>query len=153
MSQGVARAMEGAFAAVKRGGKFLVFGVAPQEASMSLSPFRIYNDEITVLGSMAVLFSFGPALDLMSGGVIDTKALLTTALLLEDFANALTGQLERFLIRHPVVLVIVTHIWQKLNSIERNVTLIVTNFWQLFSRIFGQTSLIVTNIWPNHTCL
>ena len=76
---GVARAMEGAFAAVKRGGKFMVFGVAPQEARMSLSPFRIYNDEITVLGSMAVLFSYGPALDLISGGVIDTKALLNTA--------------------------------------------------------------------------
>src|SRR6266496_4401715 len=86
---GVARAMEGAFAAVKRGGKFMVFGVAPQEARMSLSPFRIYNDEITVLGSMAVLFSYGPALDLISGGVIDTKALLTTALPLEDFPNAL----------------------------------------------------------------
>src|SRR2546425_3209403 len=86
---GVARAMEGAFAAVKRGGKFMIFGVAPQEARMSLSPFRIYNDEITVLGSMAVLFSFGPALDLISGGVIDTEALLTTALPLEDFPNAL----------------------------------------------------------------
>lgn len=86
---GVARAMEGAFAAVKRGGKFMVFGVAPQAASMSLSPFRIYNDEITVLGSMAVLFSFGPALDLLSGAVLDSKALLTTALPLEDFANAL----------------------------------------------------------------
>ena len=56
---------------------------------MSLSPFRIYNDEITVLGSMAVLFSFGPALDLISGGVIDTEALLTTALPLEDFSKAL----------------------------------------------------------------
>jgi len=86
---GVARAMEGAFAAVKRGGKFMVFGVASPEARMSLSPFRIYNDEITVLGSMAVLFSFGPALDLISGGVIDTKAVLTTALPLEDFSDAL----------------------------------------------------------------
>ncbi len=86
---GVASAIEGAFAAVKRGGKLLLFGVAPSEARISLSPFRIYNDEITVLGSMAVLFSFGPALDLISGGVIDTKALLTTALPLEDFPNAL----------------------------------------------------------------
>ncbi len=86
---GVARAMEGAFAAVKRGGKFLIFGVAPQEARISLSPFRIYNDEIAVLGSMGVLFSFGPALDLISGGVIDTKALLTMALPLEDFPTAL----------------------------------------------------------------
>src|SRR6266446_3795678 len=86
---GVARAMEGAFAAVKRGGKFLIFGVAPQEARISLSPFRIYNDEISVLGSMAVLFSFGPAVNLISGGVLNTKALLTTALPLEDFPNAL----------------------------------------------------------------
>ena len=87
---GVARAIEGAFPAVKRGGKFMIFGVAPQEARISLSPFRIYNDEITVLGSMAVLFSFGPALDLISGGVLDTKALLTMALPLEDFPTALT---------------------------------------------------------------
>lgn len=86
---GVAPAIEGAFAAVKRGGKFMVFGVAPQEARISLSPFRIYNDEITVLGSMAVLYSFGPAVNLLNSGVIDAKALLTTALPLEDFPNAL----------------------------------------------------------------
>jgi hypothetical protein len=48
-------------------------------------------------------------------------------------------------------MVIVTHIWQKLNSVERRVKLIVMDFWQLFSQIFGQPSLIVTNIWPNHT--
>ncbi len=87
---GVASAIEGAFAAVKRGGKFMVFGVAPQEARISLSPFRIYNDEITVLGSMAVLYSFGPAVNLLNSGVIDAKALLTMALPLEDFPNALS---------------------------------------------------------------
>ena len=36
-------------------------------------------------------------------------------------------------------MVIVTHIWQKLSNIEREVTFIITNFWQLFSRIFGET--------------
>jgi len=35
--------------AVKRGGKFMVFGVASNEARISLSPFRIYNDEITIV--------------------------------------------------------------------------------------------------------
>jgi hypothetical protein len=38
------------------------------------------------------------------------------------------------------MLVIVTHIWQKLSNVERKVTLIVTNFWQLFSQIFGETA-------------
>lgn len=86
---GVPAAIESAFPAVKRGGKFMIFGVAPHEAHISLSPFRIYNDEITVLGSMAVLFSFQAALDLISGGVINTEAMLTTALPLEDFPTAL----------------------------------------------------------------
>jgi len=36
-------------------------------------------------------------------------------------------------------MMIVTHIWQKLSSVERKVALIVTDFWQLFSHIFGQT--------------
>lgn len=86
---GVASVVENAFMAVKRGGKLMVFGVASPEARISLSPFRIYNEEITVLGSMAVLFSFQPALDLMSAGVINTEAMLTTALPLEDFPRAL----------------------------------------------------------------
>jgi NADPH2:quinone reductase len=86
---GVASVVENAFMAVKRGGKLMVFGVASPEARISLSPFRIYNDEITVLGSMAVLFSFQPAIDLMSAGVINTEAMLTTAFPLEDFSQAI----------------------------------------------------------------
>jgi NADPH2:quinone reductase len=87
---GVAKAIEQAFLAVKRGGKFMMFGVAPHEARVSLSPFRIYNEEITIVGSMAVLFSFQPALDLISAGVINTKAMLTTALPLSEYLQALS---------------------------------------------------------------
>jgi hypothetical protein len=36
-------------------------------------------------------------------------------------------------------MVIVTCIWQKLNTVEREVTLIVIDFWQLFSQIIGET--------------
>ncbi len=86
---GVAAAMEGALAAVKRGGKFMIFGVAPQEARLAISPFSIYNDEITILGSMAVLYSFEPALNLLTNGVIDANALLTSALPLDEFSSAL----------------------------------------------------------------
>ena len=54
-------------------------------------------------------------------------------------------------VKSYIQVVIVTHIWQKLSSVDRDVTLIATDFWQLFSQIFGQTSLIVTNIWLKHT--
>jgi threonine dehydrogenase-like Zn-dependent dehydrogenase len=86
---GVPAVIENAFMAVKRGGKFMIFGVASHEARISLSPFRIYNDEITIIGSMAVLFSFQAALDLICGGVMNTQAILTAALPLQDFPSAL----------------------------------------------------------------
>ena len=86
---GSPKAQESAFSAVKRGGKLLIFGVAAADARVSLSPFRIYNDEITVLGSMAVLNSFEPAVDLVASGVINTEELLTGAMSLDEYPQAL----------------------------------------------------------------
>jgi 2-desacetyl-2-hydroxyethyl bacteriochlorophyllide A dehydrogenase len=86
---GAAPAIEAAFDALRRGGRLLVFGVAPAEARIALSPFRIYNDEITVVGSMAVLHSYGRALDLVASGAIDTASLLTHTLPLAEFPAAL----------------------------------------------------------------
>ncbi|MEV4600155.1 zinc-dependent alcohol dehydrogenase family protein [Amycolatopsis sp. NPDC049253] len=86
---GAAPAIESAFDALRRGGRLLVFGVAPAEARVALSPFRIYNDEITIVGSMAVLNSYASALDLVSKGFIDTEALITDTLPLEQYPDAL----------------------------------------------------------------
>ena len=86
---GAPRAIESAFNAVKRGGKLLIFGVAPEDARVALSPFRIYNDEITVLGSMAVLNSYAPAVRLVASGIVDAGALLTGALSLDEYPRAL----------------------------------------------------------------
>jgi 2-desacetyl-2-hydroxyethyl bacteriochlorophyllide A dehydrogenase len=86
---GAVPAIEAAFDSLRRGGRLLVFGVAPEQARIALSPFRIYNDEITVVGSMAVLHSFGRALDLVASGAVDTAPLLTHALPLADYPAAL----------------------------------------------------------------
>ncbi len=83
------QAIEGAFGALRRGGRLLVFGVAAQEATVTLSPFRIYNDEIAILGSMAVLNSFAPALDVMTAGAVDARALLSHEFPLDRFGEAL----------------------------------------------------------------
>ena len=86
---GVPGAIEAAFDMVKRGGKLLVFGVAPPESRVSIPPFRIYNDEITVLGSMAVLNSYAPAVELMVSGAFDADALLTETRSLDEYPAAL----------------------------------------------------------------
>ncbi|RNL85109.1 zinc-dependent alcohol dehydrogenase family protein [Halostreptopolyspora alba] len=86
---GAPAAIEAALATVRRGGRFLVFGVAPEEARVSVSPFRLYNDEITIVGSMAVLHSFRVARDLLAAGAVDPAPLLTHALPLARFPEAL----------------------------------------------------------------
>jgi 2-desacetyl-2-hydroxyethyl bacteriochlorophyllide A dehydrogenase len=77
--------------AVRRGGKLMIFGVAPEEARTEISPFRIYNDEITVIGSMAVLYTFVQAIELIRGGTVQTEPLLTHTFPLDGFEDALAS--------------------------------------------------------------
>ena len=77
--------------AVRRGGKLMIFGVAPEEARVEISPFRIYNDEVTVVGSMAVLYTFVQAIELLRGGTVQTDPLLTHTFPLDGFEDALAS--------------------------------------------------------------
>jgi NADPH2:quinone reductase len=85
---GVPAAAGTALSSLGRGGTMLVFGVAPPDAQLPLSQFQVYNDEITVLGSMAVLNTFEPAMRLMASGAIDAARMLTHTLPLDQFADA-----------------------------------------------------------------
>jgi 2-desacetyl-2-hydroxyethyl bacteriochlorophyllide A dehydrogenase len=85
---GVPAAIETALGLLDRGGRLLVFGVSPAEAEIRVSPYRVYNDELTIVGSMAVLRSFGPAVDLLASGAVDPRPLLSEPLPLQDFGAA-----------------------------------------------------------------
>jgi 2-desacetyl-2-hydroxyethyl bacteriochlorophyllide A dehydrogenase len=86
---GVAPVIEGTAGLLGRGGRLLVFGVSAADASIAASPFRIYNDEITITGSMAILRSFAPAVELLASGAVDVRPLLAAPVLLEEFGEAL----------------------------------------------------------------
>jgi 2-desacetyl-2-hydroxyethyl bacteriochlorophyllide A dehydrogenase len=88
---GVPAAIEACFDALERGGRLLVFGVTSGDARVSLSPFRIYNDELTVAGSMAVLDSYGAAAELMAAGAVSTAPLLGAPFRLAEFPRALAS--------------------------------------------------------------
>jgi threonine dehydrogenase-like Zn-dependent dehydrogenase len=74
---GAAPATGAAAALLDRGGRLLVFGVSAADALIKVSPFRVYNDEITITGSMAILRSFAPALELLASGTVDVRPLLS----------------------------------------------------------------------------
>ena len=86
---GAVPAIEDGIRRVARGGTFLMFGVANAEATATFSPFRVYNDEIKIIGSMAVLHSFERALSLLAKGVIDCEAMITNRFHLDEYQSAI----------------------------------------------------------------
>ena len=86
---GVVPAIEDGLGRVARGGTFLMFGVANTDAIARFSPFRVYNDEIKIIGSMAVLHSFERALSLLAKGVIDCDAMITNRFRLDEYSTAI----------------------------------------------------------------
>lgn len=86
---GVVPAIEDGLRRVARGGTFLMFGVANADATATFSPFRVYNDEIKIIGSMAVLHSFERALTMLAKGVIDCEAMITNRFPLDEYQGAI----------------------------------------------------------------
>ncbi|WP_329129679.1 zinc-dependent alcohol dehydrogenase family protein [Streptomyces sp. NBC_01476] len=89
---GNADAIQDALGRVGKGGTYLQFGVADYAARAVIEPYRIYNQEITITGSMAVLHSYERAAELFAGGVLDPDVFISDRLPLVDYAAAL----ERF---------------------------------------------------------
>jgi threonine dehydrogenase-like Zn-dependent dehydrogenase len=86
---GNARAIQDGLDRVAKGGTFLQFGVADYAARVQIDPYRIYNQEITITGSMAVLHSYERAADLFANGVLDPEVFISDRLPLDDYAAAL----------------------------------------------------------------
>ncbi|MDT0442391.1 zinc-dependent alcohol dehydrogenase family protein [Streptomyces johnsoniae] len=86
---GNAAAIQDGLGRVAKAGTFLQFGVADYAARATIEPYKIYNQEITITGSMAVLHSYERAADLFAGGVLDPKVFISDRLPLDDYPQAL----------------------------------------------------------------
>ncbi|MDT4949744.1 MAG: hypothetical protein QOJ37_2339, partial [Pseudonocardiales bacterium] len=83
------KAIQDGLGRVGPGGTFLQFGVADYAARVTIDPYRIYNKEITVTGSMAVLHSFERAADLFATGVLDPTVFITDRYPLQRYSDAI----------------------------------------------------------------
>ena len=83
------KAIQDGLGRVAKGGTFLQFGVSDYSARVTIEPYKIYNQEITITGSMAVLHSFERAADLFATGVLDPEVFISDRVPLDDYAGAL----------------------------------------------------------------
>lgn len=74
---------------VKKGGKFLVFGLSPNKSTVRMNPYEILIREITIIGSNCQLYDFSAALKLLKAGLIKVRPLITHRFPLEEFGKAL----------------------------------------------------------------
>lgn len=86
---GNAAAIQDGLGRVAKAGTFLQFGVADYATRVTIDPYRIYNQEITITGSMAVLHSFERAADLFAGGVLDPEVFISDRVPLAEYPRAL----------------------------------------------------------------
>lgn len=86
---GNAAAIQDGLGRVAKAGTFLQFGVADYATKATIEPYKIYNQEITITGSMAVLHSYERAAELFASGVLDPEVFISDRMPLSAYPEAL----------------------------------------------------------------
>ena len=86
---GVVAAIEDGLTRVGKGGTFLQFGVSEMGARARFSPYRVYHEEITIVGSMAVLNSYERAAEMFVSGVLNPAVMISDRYPLDAYPEAL----------------------------------------------------------------
>jgi 2-desacetyl-2-hydroxyethyl bacteriochlorophyllide A dehydrogenase len=84
---GVPAVIEGAFRYLRPRGAFLQFGVAPNHARVSVSPYDIFRNDWTIIGTFALCYTFLPAIDWLASGAIDVTPLVSHVAPMQEFAS------------------------------------------------------------------
>lgn len=74
-----------AFKLVRKGGRILVFGAAPADVTIPVSPFEIYSRELTIVSSYAGTYdTFSKAIDLIASKRFDPAPIITNEFVFVD---------------------------------------------------------------------
>jgi 2-desacetyl-2-hydroxyethyl bacteriochlorophyllide A dehydrogenase len=85
---GIPAVIEHAFTYLRPRGQYLQFGVAPNHAKVSISPYDIFRNDWTILGSFALCYTFLPAIALLQHGVVKVESLVSDTVPLGNFGDA-----------------------------------------------------------------
>lgn len=81
---GSSSAIEAAFRLVRRGGRLLIFGVAPEQDVWHVKPFELYDKEASIFASYRSPHTFQRAVELASSGSLKLKPIISHIHSLEE---------------------------------------------------------------------
>lgn len=76
------------------GGKLLFFGVPPKDKQMRIEPFKLFNNELTIISSFTSLRNSRQAIDLMRSGQVKVDDLVSHVLPLGELKRGIQLLLE-----------------------------------------------------------
>lgn len=85
---GVPAVVEQAFQYLRPRGQYLQFGVTPKGATVRVSPYDIFHNDWTIVGSFALCYTFLPAIELLKHGVVDVEPLVSHTVPMGQFGEA-----------------------------------------------------------------
>jgi 2-desacetyl-2-hydroxyethyl bacteriochlorophyllide A dehydrogenase len=74
---------------VRSGGTFLQFGIADPGKRIELSPYEVFERELSIRGAVRPRFSFERAARLYESGLIDPEMFISDVIPMDDFGTAL----------------------------------------------------------------
>lgn len=86
---GVPTVVQGLVSSVTDGGSLLIFGVSPEQATVSIRPYEVFQRDLTILGSFAVAYTFEDAITLLQSGAVWVDRLVSHRLPLSGYEEGL----------------------------------------------------------------
>jgi 2-desacetyl-2-hydroxyethyl bacteriochlorophyllide A dehydrogenase len=88
---GIPQVIEQAFNYMGPTAKYLQFGVTAQDAKVTVNPFKLYNNDWTLIGSMAINHTFLPAYHWVKEGRVKLDHLISKEISLEETIEFFKG--------------------------------------------------------------
>jgi len=82
---GVPAVIENGFDYLSPRGQFLMFGVAPMDAQIKISPYKVFRNDWQIIGSFALCYTFQQAITWLDNGIIDIEPLVSHTAPLSEF--------------------------------------------------------------------
>jgi 2-desacetyl-2-hydroxyethyl bacteriochlorophyllide A dehydrogenase len=91
---GSVEALKHSFAHLAPGGQNLVFGVYPRDSRMTLTPFEIFANDWTIVGSFTYRYEFATAIQLIDSGHLNLRSLIARTASLTEVPDLLRSMAQ-----------------------------------------------------------
>lgn len=92
---GSASAVDTAFKILRRGGRLLIFGVAPENDLWHIKPFDLYDKEVSIFTSYRSPYTFQRAIEVASSGKLKLSPMISHVLRLDESPQVFNDLAER----------------------------------------------------------